>query len=71
MGAVNERGIGAALEVARTNWLYERARFEEAKAAAYERIVEGYMAGVSEVTLAKLFGLDRGTIRKIVGKTRK
>lgn len=67
---MNDRGIGPALEIARTNWLYERARFEEAKAAAYERIVEGHAAGVSEVTLGKLFDLDRGTIRKIVGKAR-
>lgn len=63
--------LGTTLEEARRTWLLERARYEDVKAATYKTIIEAHRAGVSEVMLSTLFELDRGTVRKILGKTRK
>lgn len=63
--------LGTTLEEARRTWLLERARYEDVKATTYKTIIEANRAGVSEVMLSTLFELDRGTVRKILGKTRK
>ena len=63
--------LGTVLEEARRTWLLERARFEDVKTSTYKTIIQANQAGVSEVMLSTLFELDRGTVRKILGKTRK
>lgn len=63
--------LGKTIDEARKTWLSERARFDDVKQATYKLIIQANEAGVSEQMLATLFEIDRGTVRKILGKERK
>ena len=67
---VSNIGLGKTLAAAGEAFTVERRRYEEARDTAYKMIRYGYEQGLSEVILARLFGLDRGTIRKVIGKPR-